>query len=271
MDMADLDRIALHLQRGPYEGYPAQEHRLFRSTPGFEVAGDLVTIPDGPWHIHAHPNRHGVAADLMDPEVPGDLPALDPALTQRWRADKLTVDQYGRPLHPDWRELLDDPRIGLPTGAGFYYRYGPNATVDPVIYRHRKGGETEFLLIKRLKGGMWALPGGFRDRTDESAAATALREAAEETGLDVRAGSTVEILLHTRPISARNTLNAWTENTSVLIHADQEYLHETEPVAGDDAVDVGWYDRPSMAALDLLPGHGDYIDAALQRIPPSTN
>jgi len=271
MDNAELDRAALIIARGPYEGYPSPQQRLFSSTPGFEVHGDTVIVPDGPWHVHNHSNRHGVSPGDMDPEVPGDQPAVDPDLARRWRADALTLDQYGRPLHPDWRDLLGDRRIGLPTGAGFFYRYGPNATVDPVIYRRRDtrdatdSGATEFLLIKRLKGGLWALPGGFRDRTDESATATAVREAFEETGLDV-SGAAAEILLNIRPVSARNTLNAWTENTVVLIHGDQDYLRETVPVAGDDAVDVGWFDRPSAAALDLLPGHGDYIDAAIKRM-----
>ena len=275
MDKAELDRAALILQRGPYEGYPPLEHRLFRSTPGFEVNADTVVVPDGPWHVHAHANRSGANAAVMDPEVPGDQPEVDAAPAERWRADGLTLDQLGRPLHPDWRDLVGDPRIGMPTGTGFFYRYGPNATVDPVVYRSWPGGEggggspIEFLLIKRRRGGLWGLPGGFRDRADDSSIATAVRETAEETGLDVSDGS-AEILLHIRPISARNTLHAWTENTVVLIKGDQDYLRETKPVAGDDAVGVGWFDRAGMARLDILPGHDDYIDAALERLAMGT-
>ena len=269
MDIAELDRAALILGRGPYEGYPPIEHRLFLSTPGFEVKADTVVIPDGPWHIHAHANRAGVNSAAMDPEVPGEQPEVDPALAERWRAEGLTLDQYGRPLHPDWRDLLGDPRIGMPTGAGFFFRYGSNATVDPVIYRgSEEGGPIEFLLIKRSKGGLWALPGGFGDRADDSATATAIRETAEETGLDVSAGS-AEILQHILPVSARNTLHAWTENTVILFRGDQDYqdyLRETTPVAGDDALDVGWFDRPAMARLHVLPGHDDYIDTALERL-----
>ena len=259
LSTADLDRIAESIHTGPYEGYPALDQRLYATSPGFSADGETVVIPDGPWHVHHHVNRHGVAPQLMDPEVPEERPAAADELARGWRAEGLSLDQHGRPLHPFWRQLLADPRIGMPTGAGFFYRYGPNATVDPVVYRFDTAGQVEFLLIKRLHGGRWALPGGFRDRTDASAEATARREAAEETGLDA-IGGTAETVLHAVPVNPRETLHAWAENTVVLIHGHQEYLHDAQPVPGDDAIDVGWFTMPRIGDLDLLHGHAAYID-----------
>jgi 8-oxo-dGTP pyrophosphatase MutT (NUDIX family) len=265
LSSADLDQIAGLVGQGPAPGYPALDRRLYLETPGLREDGPVLVVPDGPWHVTGHPNRAGVPAADLDPEVPDSGAAIEPALADRWRADGLTLDQHDRPVHPDWRRLLADPRIGLPTGVGFFYRYGPNATVDPFIYRRRGAAPVEVLLIKRLRGGRWALPGGFADRTDRSAEDTARREAGEETGLDA-IGGTAETLLYNRSVGTIATLHAWTENTVVLIHGDQDYLNDTEPVPGDDAVDARWCSPEQIADLDLFDVHAGHIDAALRRL-----
>lgn len=260
----ELDQIAKLVGQGTFEGYPAPEQRLYLDSPGLRTDGPALVVPDGPWHVTDHPNRRGVAETDLDAEVPGDGHPLIPAeLSRRWTEDGFALDQYGRPIHPDWRQLLADPRIGLPTGVGFFFRYGPNATVDPVVYRRRGERPLEILVIKRRRGGRWALPGGFADRVDRTPEDTARREAGEETGLE-RIGGRAEVIVNHRSTGQLVTLNAWMENTVVLIHGDQEYLADAEPVAGDDAIDVKWSTRADMAQLDMFDVHVRHIDRALQ-------
>jgi NUDIX domain-containing protein len=221
----EIDRIAGVIQHGPYEGYPSLENRLRLGAAGLHLAGNTLVVPEGPWHVSGHINRQGKHKDVLDLEVPGpESLRVDGSLAGIWRNAGLILDQYNRPIHPYWKQLLADERIGLPTGIGFFWRYGPNATVDPVVYRGARGNDaTELLLIKRRIGGQWAFPGGFMDRIDGSPSIAARREAGEETHLyDI--GGTDEIILHKVPVGLRDTLHAWTENTVVLVHGDQDYL-----------------------------------------------
>lgn len=263
---AELEWIANAMGGERAEGYPAAGDRLRLASPGLRVEGTALIVPDGPWHVHDHPNRHTADPDDLDPEVPAaGRDHLEPDLVARWRAEGLAVDQHGRPIHPHWRQLLADPRIGLPTGAGFFWRYGPNATVDPVIYRRRGDGPVQILLIRRRVGGRWALPGGFRDRADATAEDTARREAAEETGL-AAIGGRAEVIAHTRSINPIVTLHAWLENTVVLIHGDQQYLADTALAPGDDAEDARWASLADLDDLQLFDRHRQHIDTALDHL-----
>lgn len=266
LSAAELDWIAdaVHSERA--EGYPPPSERLRLTSPGLRADGALLVVPDGPWHVHDHPNRRTASPDDLDSEVPAPgREQLHPDLTARWSSEGLAMDQHGRPIHPHWRQLLADPRIGLPTGVGYFYRYGPNTTVDPVVYRRRGTGPLEILLIRRRSGGKWALPGGFRDRTDTSSEDTARRETAEEAGL-TGIGGHAEVIAHTRSIGPMATLHAWTENTVVLLHGDQQYLADTALVAGDDAVDACWSTPAAIECLPLYDRHRQHISAALDRL-----
>ncbi|HEX6462499.1 MAG TPA: NUDIX hydrolase [Candidatus Saccharimonadales bacterium] len=251
----------------PYEGYPSLENRLRLGTAGLRLAGETLIVPDGPWYVSGHMNRQDQTEDVLDLEVPTQKAKVDTDLSDVWQEAGLLLDQYGRPIHPYWRQLLADERIGLPTGVGFFWRLGPNATAAAVAYRrYREDDEPELLLIKRLKGGQWALPGGFVDRKkDKSAITTARRETGEETQLE-DIGGTDEVILHKIPVGLRDTLHAWTENTVVLVRGDQDYLFDTEPSPGDDAVDVGWFQRDQIAQLDIFGAHAGYIELAYSRI-----
>lgn len=255
MNAAELDHVAQVVSHGPYEGYPRHEHRLFIGS--IVVRGNTLIVPEGPWHVRDHVNRHGKPPALLDPEVPSvEQPSMSAELAARWLHEGLMLDQYGRPIHPDWRALLSDRRIGLPTGLGFFWRYGSNKTVDGAIYRD----DGRMLLIKRQKGGQWALPGGFMDRADDSAAAAARREVEEETGLDQSKLGAGKSLLKKRGAGLRTTLHAWTENEVVVFNSDQEYLHDAAPEARDDALDVGWFTHDETARLNIFDAHQSYID-----------
>ncbi len=265
LSLKEMELIATKLSGEPYDGYPRQEQRLTLAQVAL-YEGRLL-VPDGEWSITNHENRRGVNPCSMDHEVPSEAsPHMPLELMHQWQAMDLLLDQYDRPIHPDWKQLLADPRTALPTGLGFFYRYGPNKTVDPVIYRKHSGKTPlELLLIRRQKGGQWALPGGFLDRDDESPAAGARREAQEETVLDA-IGGTDESIIKRRPIGRRTTLHSWTENEVILIHGDQSYLYEATPQAGDDAIDVGWFTLDHIQRLAIFDDHMSYIDEAVVRI-----
>lgn len=260
---AELDHVIDKIRNAPQLGYPPLEDRM--RIQHVRMKGSRLFVPEGPWQVKPHANRVGAPAHLLDLEVPNDVAQLvDSARAQRWVAEGLLLDQHNRPIHPYWRQLLTDPRIGLPTGVGFFYRYGPNGTADPIIYRNTHG-PLELLLIRRRDNGQWALPGGFEDLTDANTIETALRETTEEAGLSVPLIG-VEQIHQSTPIGRRATIHAWTSNSAFLIHGNQEYLYDVTPVAGDDAIDVGWFTQEAMQRLEMFDDHPMYIELALGRI-----
>ncbi|HJQ08563.1 MAG TPA: NUDIX domain-containing protein [Candidatus Saccharimonadales bacterium] len=267
LSQSHISDIAKRLAGVHLPGYPPAYQRLFLHVPGVQVSNGSVTVPDGPWHITDHPNRHGVHRKLLDVEVLGPhTTQAQPGDSAAWRKKGLATDQLGRPLHPHWRQLLGDPRIGLPTGIGLFYRYGPNPMVDSIVYRWN-GKTPEFLLIHQKNSGKWGLPGGFIDSTDASAEAAARRELYEESGLDISASNS-EIVWHGLPLRSRDTLHAWAEVTVVLFHSSPNALHAALLSAGDDADKVRWVSQSAAAGLDLFDTHAAYLALALPRLRP---
>lgn len=107
----------------------------------------------------------------------------------------------------------------------------PYPTVDLLIAR----GDS-ILLVRRAHEPLgWALPGGFVD-VGETVAAAAVREAKEETGLDVR----IEALLHVYSDPRRDP-RRHTMTVAFVAHADGT------PEGGDDAAEARFF------PLDALP------------------
>jgi ADP-ribose pyrophosphatase YjhB (NUDIX family) len=265
----ELDAIAQALAQQTWPGYPTPSERLFWNTPGLILKQDTLHVPDGPWHIDGHPNRQGVASSLLDQEVLPGMSARQAISTKDWHAESLDTDQYNRPLHPHWQQLLRHPGIGLPTGLGAFYRYGPNSMVDSVVYRLSPEKTWEFLLIQKANG-KWGLPGGFVEPDDHSPASAARRELGEETGL-VDLKGTIEPLVHLLPIRQRDTLNAWAEVQVFLVHAEPAYVAQATPLPGDDAIASGWFSENVLSTLPMFDTHTVYIRKALARLkqPPS--
>jgi ADP-ribose pyrophosphatase YjhB (NUDIX family) len=257
-----LDAIADALAvGGPWPGYPLQ--RMYIDTPGFVAQSSSLFVPEGPWHIHGHANREMARLELLDKEIP-TVQAIASATQQaHWAKVGFLADQYGRPVHPYWKQLLTDRRIGLPTGIGMFYRYGPNRSVDSVVYTYTNSNEPTFLLVRQAATGKWGLPGGFVDASDGSLENAARREIAEETGLADLKG-VAEVIIQALPMRRRDTLHAWSETVVFVIHADQRYLRTAPLQAGDDADAVGWFTEQEMAQLAMQDTHPPYITYARQ-------
>lgn len=116
--------------------------------------------------------------------------------------------------------------------CGFVHWNNP-LPVAVILIPHRDGG---FVFVKRKKNpraGYFALPGGFVDPF-ESALAGAIREAKEETGLDIE----IDRLLFTSSPPGVN---------EVLLFFLAKTVYE-QPVAGDDA------ELCVVSSLNSLPG-----------------
>jgi len=103
-----------------------------------------------------------------------------------------------------------------------------------------------FLLVRRAKEpnkGRWGFPGGVQE-LGETVVDGARRELAEETGLVAGGGQAVSTLDAIDQDEAGRIRYHYT--LIVVLMRDVT----GEPVAGDDAAEVGWFD---LADLDTLP------------------
>ena len=169
---------------------------------------------------------------------------------------------------------IDEPRIdSAPDDARFCLRCGASLATRPVAGKPRRAcpacGWVHFvepkvgvgvmvvedgrlLLVRRAmepEKGRWSLPAGYLDY-GESPVETAVREAREETGLDVRVTGLVDVFHNPPGAGASVFLLYRAERTS------------GEPRAGDDADAVAFFGRDELpplafastfAAVELLP------------------
>lgn len=109
----------------------------------------------------------------------------------------------------------------------------PMVGVGVVVWK-----DARVLLIRRGKppmDGRWSLPGG-RQELGETTRETAVREVAEETGVEIRLGPLLDVV---DTIRRDNTGQVSLQYALVDFEADWT---GGEPVAGDDAADVAWAD-----------------------------
>ena len=167
------------------------------------------------------------------------------------------LDSQGRPLHPLFREMISDPNIGVVNGKGAYWHWGPNFTADPVII---KGDNV--LLIKGSDTGQWALPGGFIDQ-GETALHAALREAMEETGLDISQCTVPELVYEGLVADIRTTANSWAETSVFLLRLPSEGELPV-PAAGDDAADAAWFPIELAKQAYIFGSHRMMLELATE-------
>lgn len=123
----------------------------------------------------------------------------------------------------------------------------PVPTVDIIIEIKREGAIPGIVLIKRKNPPYgWALPGGFVDY-GESLEEAALREAKEETSLDVE----LKGQLHTYSDPARDPRH---HTISTVFMAESE----GEPTAQDDAAEIGIF-APEEIDFPLAFDHQEIL------------
>lgn len=219
----------------PYPGYPTE--RLVMTD-----CQDAPTLPEGPWSASR--------------DIPPD--ATEQA---RLKQAGYTLDTLGRPLHPHLHDMLSNPDVGVVTGKGKYWHWGPNYTADPVIMT--TGENPEVLLIKRSDTGVWALPGGFIE-PGESAVEAASREAGEETNLDTTLQPAAK-LYEGIVADQRTTAHAWAKTSAYLFYVEAA----TAVSAADDAIDAGWFCMDNLPD-SLSASHAQLIQLACEYSPPQS-
>lgn len=120
----------------------------------------------------------------------------------------------------------------------------PALTVDVAVFRGEPG-HREVLLIRRGRPpfeGMWALPGGFVDE-NEPLLSAAMRELAEETGLDPT-DEPVEVGSYGDP--GRDP-RGWTVSVLFTVGIGDE--ESGVVTAGDDAAEASWHPVSALPPL----------------------
>lgn len=114
-----------------------------------------------------------------------------------------------------------------------------------LLLRDRDGGRDRVVLQHRAwwshQGGTWGVPGGARD-SGETAVAAALRETAEEAGIEPAAVRPIGLLLDDH--------GGWSYSTVV---GEQRAPVHPRPTGGESE-DVRWVDTDAVSALPLHPG-----------------
>jgi ADP-ribose pyrophosphatase YjhB (NUDIX family) len=128
----------------------------------------------------------------------------------------------------------------------------PIPTVDIIIEIQTNDGQEGIILIKRKNPPYgWALPGGFVDY-GETLEEAAIREAKEETSLDIR----LKYQMHTYSDPDRDPR----QHTITTVYIAQA---EGEPVARDDAQEIAVFSRDELnfsLAFDHKKILEDYFD-----------
>jgi|GEM_PF-6826385 len=209
----------------PVKGYPPRENRLqYKPEVWRQLLNDArkhdnrIDIPDGGPHFA---DTYGAATRMrrsseMDVIVTREQPLPEKRVAE-WRKLGLLVDTTGRPLHPRAEQVLTHPKIGMYTGPGKYYRYGPQRIGNLILQRIEQRQYNELITyaivgVRRNGEIEYSVPGGHCE-LGKNTQDTAFREAKEEAGI-VRASlgklQLQEVISWPKGGKA-DTLHAWGE------------------------------------------------------------
>jgi len=232
----------------------------------------LTPVPPG------YSERTALIKDLLPWQVPlatySPNPALEKDLDLFPSMDELSDLQQNRNRlsyegHINFdnsdRSLNPIVRTGL-YAKGHLWNWGPNQAADAlIIYRDSDSQQVYFLAIQR-KNGSWAIPGGFKDKGENSTLA-ALRELQEEA-LIINSHLQSDFINKTTCIYAgyaddpRNTDNAWIETSVHFLPVTADYAKALILRAAADAQAVKWQPASAAVLKDLYSNHAYFVKAA---------
>lgn len=130
----------------------------------------------------------------------------------------------------------------------------PSITTDIFIFDENKN----FILIKRKNNpfkGYWALPGGFVDY-GETVEHAAIREALEETSIDVKLDKLINVYSDPNRDSRGHTI-------TIAYTAKGDFK---KAKADDDAIDIAIFNSQDLDNINLAFDHQQIINDALKLI-----
>jgi ADP-ribose pyrophosphatase YjhB (NUDIX family) len=139
-------------------------------------------------------------------------------------------------------EIAQTPPAAAAVADARAYPSRPFVGVGVVIWKGDK-----VLLIQRGKPprmGQWSIPGGGQE-LGETVRETAIREAKEETGLDIEVRGLIDVV-----DAIRADHEGKIESHITLIDYAARWV-AGEPVAGDDAMGAGWFTLDEVARLGI--------------------
>lgn len=192
-------------------------------------------MEQGPWHITQHPNRLGAPAE--------DIDQIDQPLNERlqyfWQHNGLVLDDKGHPIYPYADQFIADESLGMMTGLGWYWRYGPNQKTYAVLARQcDEQADLEVAVVRRPREDRLNLPGIFLKRS-QLAITAALQVISKDIGLDTDRIKGTAIGSWPRLVpSPYDTLNAWREESIVAIREpNHAYLYAQQLTATSQVPD----------------------------------
>ena len=127
--------------------------------------------------------------------------------------------------------------------------------VTAVIRRPSAGGGEEILLVRRSDSGRWNPVTGIVD-PGEAPAACAVREAMEETGVEIRVDRLAGVFVVPETTYPNGDRAAYVDHT-----VSCTWLAGDAHVADDESTDVRWC--PAAALPELSPSMTERVQAAL--------
>ena len=247
-----------HMAQTPYkDGHIEYPHERLWLTPdelektkNFSNNGRLY-LPDGPWAINE------TVVGPTDQEI------------QSFLDQGLALDTNNRPVHPWLDEMIVSPEIGVVTGRGFYWRWGPNQAADTILIAKETNS---ILLIDRSGTGQWALPGGMLDKLDdgsfEDPLTAAIREFAEEASVDIGAlRDQMQQVYQGIVADSRATANAWVETTAFLAQIN----HEVACKGDNEIFNAAWFPIEQVPAILKFGSHSVLVELALRQVVQNGN
>lgn len=167
----------------------------------------------------------------------------------------------------DWRETARDPRDGFAFVT--YERAVGRATLELGDRIGRRAGrklgastaitrDGRLLVTRREDNSLWCLPGGGID-AGETFAEAAVREAREETGVDVEVTSVLAV--YTDPDIAIRSRDG-SKLTQVYGVCFRARLVSGEAGLSDEVTEVRWVDAEEASRMPFIPLHRPLVRAA---------